>query len=46
MVGIRSIGRFFIFILGGIVAIIVGSFMIRGTMHLWDKSESDEKKDK
>ena len=46
MVGIRSIGRFFIFILGGIIAIIVGSFMIRGTMHLWDKPESDEKKDK
>ena len=34
------------FIVGGIIAIIVGSFMIRGTMHLWDKPESDEKKDK
>ncbi len=34
------------FIVGGIVAIIVGSFMIRGTMHLWDKPKSDEKKDK
>jgi hypothetical protein len=28
------------------LGIIVGSFMIRGTMHLWDKPESDEKKDK
>ena len=34
------------FIVGGIVAIIVGSFMIRGTMHLWDKPKSDEKNDK
>jgi hypothetical protein len=34
------------FIIGGIIAIIVGSFMIRGTMHLWDKPKSDEKKDK
>ncbi len=34
------------FIVGGIVAISVGSFMIRGTMHLWDKPKSDEKKDK
>ena len=34
------------FIVGGIVAIIVGSFMIRGTMHLWDKPKSDEKKEK
>ncbi|MDH3677815.1 MAG: hypothetical protein OEQ12_05880 [Nitrosopumilus sp.] len=46
MVGIKSIGRFFMFIVGGIIAIIVGSFMIRGTMHLWDKPESDDKKDK
>jgi len=34
------------FIVGGIIAIIVGSFMIRGTMHLWDKPESDENKKK
>ena len=46
MVGIRSVGRFFMFILGGLIAIIVGSFMIRGTMHLWDKPGSDEKKEK
>ena len=43
MVGIRSVGRFFLFIVGGIIAIIVGSFMIRGTMHLWDKPDSDDK---
>ena len=46
MAGIKSIGNFFMFIVGGIIAIIVGSFMIRGTMHLWDKPESDDKKDK
>jgi hypothetical protein len=31
---------------GGIVAIIVGSFMIRGTLHLWDKPNSKNKPDK
>jgi len=41
---IRDIGKFFIFIVGGLVAIIVGSFMIRGTMHMWDKSEKTEDK--
>jgi len=34
---IKDIGNFFMFIVGGLVAIIVGSFMIRGTMHMWDK---------
>lgn len=42
MAGLRSIGRFFLFVAGGIVAIIVGSFMIRGTMHLWDKPKSEK----
>ncbi len=45
MASIKDIGKFFIFIVGGLVAIIVGSFMIRGTMHMWDKPEkTDEKK--
>lgn len=43
MVNIKDIGKFFIFIAGGIVAIIVGSFMIRGTMHMWDKPEAEKK---
>ena len=34
------------FIVGGLVAIIVGSFMIRGTMHMWDKPEDEKKDDK
>ena len=42
LAGIRRIGNFFMFIAGGIVAIIVGSFMIRGTMHMWDKPDSEK----
>jgi len=37
---IKDIGKFFLFIVGGVVAIVVGSFMIRGTMHMWDKLEN------
>lgn len=42
---LNSIKGFFLFVIGGIVAIIVGSFMIRGTMHLWDKPDSEEDSD-
>jgi len=41
----RDIGRFFIFIIGGLVAVIVGAFMLRGNMHLWDKKNSEDGKD-
>jgi hypothetical protein len=37
---IKDIGKFFLFIVGGLVAIVVGSFMIRGTMHMWDEPEN------
>lgn len=40
-VGIRSVGRFFLFIAGGIAVIIVGFFMLRGNMGMWDRSKSD-----
>ena len=46
MASIKDVGKFFLFIVGGIIAIIVGSFMIRGTLHLWDKpkiKKTDEK---
>ena len=43
LVSIKDIGKLIIFVVGGLVAIIVGSFMIRGTMHMWD-NEDDEKK--
>jgi hypothetical protein len=39
---IRDIGKLFLFIVTGLVAILVGSFMGRGTMHMWAKP--DEKK--
>jgi len=47
LASIKDVGRFFVFIVGGLVAIIVGSFMIRGTMHMWDnpEDEKDKKKD-
>ncbi|MCV0431396.1 hypothetical protein [Nitrosopumilus sp.] len=46
MASIKDIGKFFLFIVGGIVAIIVGSFMIRGTMHMWDKPGEGKPKKK
>jgi hypothetical protein len=47
MSNLRKIGKIFAFVAIGIVTIIVGAFMIRGTMHLWDKpSEKNPKKDK
>lgn len=45
MANIKDVGKFFVFIVGGLVAIIVGSFMIRGTMHMWDNPD-DNKDDK
>ena len=39
---LRKIAKIFGFIIIGIVTIIVGAFMIRGTMHLWDKSKKDK----
>lgn len=41
---LHSIVRVFSFIVIGIVTIIVGAFMLRGTMHLWDKKKPDEDK--
>ncbi|MFQ5497315.1 MAG: hypothetical protein ACE5DU_05450 [Nitrosopumilus sp.] len=41
MASIKDVGKFFVFIVGGLVAIIVGSFMIRGTMHMWDNSDKE-----
>ena len=46
MASIRDVGKFFKFIVGGIVAIIVGSFMIRGTMHMWDNPEKSDEEEK
>lgn len=46
MASIKDVGKFFMFIVGGLVAIIVGSFMIRGTMHMWDNPDKEKKDEK
>ena len=40
------IGRGFMFVVVGFVTIIVGSFLLRGNMHMWDKANPKEKKEK
>ena len=42
LAGIKEIAKFFMFVAGGLAAIIVGSFMIRGIMHMWDKPDSED----
>ena len=45
MSAIKSAAKFIVLIVVGIVTIVVGSFMLRGTMHLWDKQKkSDDNK--
>jgi hypothetical protein len=46
LASIKDIGKLFLFIVGGLVAIIVGSFMIRGTMHMWDNKDDERKRTK
>lgn len=43
MAGIGGAGRLLGFIAAGIAAIAVGAFMIRGTMHLWDRPDESDK---
>ena len=38
-----SVGRGIMFVVVGIVTVIVGSFLLRGNMHMWDKSKSGKK---
>ena len=40
---LRSIAKAFLFAIVGIVTVIVGAFMIRGTIHLWDKKDDKDK---
>ena len=42
MASIKDIGKLFVFVVVGLGTIIVGSFMIRGTMHMWDKPEDSK----
>ena len=41
-----SVGRGIMFVVVGIVTVIVGSFLLRGNMHMWDKSKSGKKGEK
>jgi len=38
---LSSIAKVLSFVIVGLVTIIVGAFMIRGTMHLWDRQKKD-----
>jgi len=40
------IGRGIMFVVVGLVTIIVGSFLLRGNMHMWDKAKPDESANK
>ena len=40
------VGRGIMFAVVGIVTVIVGSFLLRGNMHMWDKSKSGKKEEK
>ena len=46
MASIKDVGKLFLFLVTGLVAIIVGSFMVRGTMHMWDKPGENKKDEK
>jgi len=39
---LSSVAKVLSFVIVGIVTIIVGAFMIRGTMHLWDRQKKDD----
>ena len=39
----KKIVNLFAFIAGGIIAITVGFFMLRGTMRMWDKNKGKSK---
>ena len=46
MLKLGIIGRGFMFVVVGLVTIIVGSFLLRGNMHMWDKAKPAESEDK
>lgn len=43
MAVIKKIMNVFSFIVGGVIAIAVGFFMLRGTMRMWDKNKDKSK---
>lgn len=43
MAVLKSLGRLFLFVITGTVAIVVGAFMLRGNMHMWDKDRGNDR---
>ena len=41
-----AVGRGIMFVVVGIVTVVVGSFLLRGNMHMWDKTDSKKSKEK
>ena len=41
-----AVGRGIMFVVVGIVTVVVGSFLLRGNMHMWDKTDSEKSKEK
>ena len=41
-----AVGRGIMFAIVGVVTVIVGSFLLRGNMHMWDKKYSEKSKGK
>ena len=41
-----AVGRGIMFAVVCVVTVIVGSFLLRGNMHMWDKSKAGKKEDK
>ena len=41
-----AVGRGIMFAVVGVVPVIVGSFLLRGNMHMWDKSKSEKSREK
>ncbi len=39
---IKSAAKFIVLMIVGIVTIVVGSFMLRGIMHLWDRQKKPD----
>ena len=44
LASIKDIGKLVVFVVVGLGTIIVGSFMIRGTMHMWDNKDDEKKR--
>lgn len=42
----KDIARGIVFVVVGVVAIVVGAFMLRGNMHLWDRNKGKTNKEK